>query len=150
MEFAIQVGGGQVRHDRTGIEAIVEDAVAAEALGFGTVFVSDHYVFESLGTLQTDLPAYEMSFVMATLAQRTRTIRIGSHVACVLFRHPALLARLFAQIDEASGGRVIAGVGAGWTRAEFIMMGLAFPPIAERLAMLDEAVTVMRGLWEND
>ena len=150
MEFAVQVGGGQVRTDTTGIEAIVEQAVMAEALGFGTVFVPDHYVFEALGQLQTDLPAYEMTFVMATLAQRTRTIRIGSHVACVLFRHPALLARLFAQIDEASGGRLVAGVGAGWTRAEFAMMGLDFPPVGERLAMLDEAVLVMRGLWGDD
>ncbi len=147
LEFAIQVGGGQVRRDKTGIEAIVEEALLAEELGFGTVFVPDHYVFESLGTVQRDIPAYEMSFVMATLAQRTRTIRIGSHVACVLFRHPALLARLFAQIDEASGGRLVAGVGAGWTRSEFAMMGLEFPPVSERLAMLDEAVAVIRGLW---
>jgi alkanesulfonate monooxygenase SsuD/methylene tetrahydromethanopterin reductase-like flavin-dependent oxidoreductase (luciferase family) len=104
-------------------------------------------VFEVLGALQTDTPAYEMFFVMATLAQRTKTIRIGSHVACMLFRHPAMAARLFAQIDEASGGRVIAGVGAGWTRAEFAMMGIEFPPVSERLRMLDEAVAVMRGLW---
>jgi alkanesulfonate monooxygenase SsuD/methylene tetrahydromethanopterin reductase-like flavin-dependent oxidoreductase (luciferase family) len=88
-----------------------------------------------------------MFFVMATLAQRTKTIRIGSHVACMLFRHPAMTARLFAQIDEASGGRVIAGVGAGWTRAEFTMMGIEFPSISERLQMMDEAVAVMRGLW---
>src|SRR6185436_12524453 len=93
--------------------------------------------------------AYEMFFVMATLAQRTKRIRIGSHVACMLFRHPAMTARLFAQIDEASNGRVIAGVGAGWTRAEFTMMGIDFPDVTERLRILDEAVTVMRGLWRG-
>jgi probable F420-dependent oxidoreductase len=147
MEFAIQVGGGQIRHDKTGIEAIVEEAQLAESLGFTTVFVPDHYVFEVLGTLQTSTPAYELFFVMATLAQRTRSIRIGSHVACMLFRHPAMTARLFAQVDEASGGRVIAGVGAGWTRSEFAMMGLEFPPVSERLQMMDEAVAIMRGLW---
>jgi alkanesulfonate monooxygenase SsuD/methylene tetrahydromethanopterin reductase-like flavin-dependent oxidoreductase (luciferase family) len=91
-----------------------------------------------------------MFFVMATLAQRTKTIRIGSHVACMLFRHPAMHARLFAQVDEASGGRVIAGVGAGWTRAEFEMMGIDFPGVSERLEMMDEAVTVMRGLWKSE
>src|SRR5215468_3157683 len=147
MEFAIQVGGGQVRHDQTGIEAIVEEAQLAESLGFAVVFVPDHYVFELLGTLQTTTPVYEMFFVMATLAQRTNTIRIGSHVACMLFRHPAMTARLFAQVDEASGGRLIAGVGAGWTRAEFEMMGIEFPAVSERLEMMDEAVAVMRGLW---
>jgi probable F420-dependent oxidoreductase len=150
MQFAIQVGGGQVRHDKTGIEAIVEETQLAESLGFDVVFVPDHYVFESLGNLQTETPAYELFFVMATLVQRTTRIRIGSHVACLLFRHPAMHARLFAQLDEASGGRVIAGVGAGWTRAEFTMMGLPFPDISERLRIVDEAVTIMRGLWREE
>jgi alkanesulfonate monooxygenase SsuD/methylene tetrahydromethanopterin reductase-like flavin-dependent oxidoreductase (luciferase family) len=147
MQFAIQVGGGQVRHDKTGIESIVDEAQLAESLGFAVVFVPDHYIFEVLGTLQTTTPAYEMFHVMATLAQRTKTIRIGSHVACMLFRHPAMTARLFAQVDEASGGRVIAGVGAGWTRAEFAMMGIEFPDVSERLERMDEAVAIMRGLW---
>lgn len=150
MEFAIQVGGGQVRHEQSGIEAIVEETQLAESLGFDVVFVPDHYVFEALGTLQVEKPAYEMFFVMATLAQRTKTIRIGSHVACMLFRHPALTARLFAQIDEASRGRVIAGVGAGWTRSEFEMMGIPFPDVSDRLRIMDEAVMIMRGLWESD
>jgi alkanesulfonate monooxygenase SsuD/methylene tetrahydromethanopterin reductase-like flavin-dependent oxidoreductase (luciferase family) len=91
-----------------------------------------------------------MFFVMATLAQRTTRIAIGSHVACMLFRHPAMHARLFAQLDEASGGRVIAGVGAGWTRAEFVMMGIEFPDVSDRLRIMDEAVTVMRGLWRDE
>jgi probable F420-dependent oxidoreductase len=150
MEFAIQVGDSQVRRDKPGIEGIIEQAVLAEKLGFSTVFVPDHYVAESLGRLQTETPLYELFFVMATLAQRTTTIRIGSHVACMLFRHPAMHARSFAQIDEASGGRVIAGVGAGWTRAEFEMMGIDFPDVSERLRMMDEAVTVMRSLWKDE
>ena len=150
MRFAIQVGGGQVRHDQTGLEAIIEETQLAESLGFDVVFVPDHYVFESLGNLRTETPAYELFLVMATLAQRTTRIRIGSHVACLLFRHPTMHARLFAQIDEASGGRVIAGVGAGWTRAEFEMMGLPFPEVSERLRMMDEAVTIMRGLWREE
>lgn len=150
MEFAIQVSGGQVRRNKTGIEAVIDDAVVAEELGFSTVFVPDHYVSEALGQLQRDIPMYEMFFVMATLAQRTRAIRIGSHVACMLFRHPAMHARLFAQIDEASGGRVIAGVGAGWTRSEFAMMGIPFPEVGERLRRMDEAVAIMRGLWSDN
>ncbi|MBI1815995.1 MAG: LLM class flavin-dependent oxidoreductase [Deltaproteobacteria bacterium] len=147
MEFAIQVAGGQVRHDKSGIEAVIEEAQLAEAVGFSAIFVPDHYCFEALGVLQTNVPAYEMFFVMATLAQRTKTIKIGSHVACMVFRHPAMHARLFAQLDEASGGRVIAGIGAGWTRAEFAMMGIAFPEVTERLRIMDEAVAIIRGLW---
>lgn len=150
MEFAIQLGGGQIRHAENGLEAIVAEARLAEDLGFGVAFVPDHYVFESIGQVQWDTPAYELFTVLATLAQRTRTIRLGSHVACMLFRHPAMHARLFAQIDEASGGRVIAGVGAGWTRAEFEMMGIAFPDVSTRLAMMDEAVRIMRALWREE
>lgn len=150
MEFSIQVGGGQVRHEQTGIQAIIEEVRLAESLGFDAAYVPDHYVFERIGVLQPDQPAYELFFVMATLAQHTKTIRIGSQVACMLFRHPAMTARLFAQVDEASGGRVIAGVGAGWTKAEFDMLGLAFPDVSERLAIMDEAVEVMRGLWKGE
>jgi len=147
MEFAIQIAGGQVRRDKVGVEAIIDDAILAEDLGFAVIFVADHYVSEAIGVLQVETPMYELFFVMATLAQRTKRVRIGSHVACMLFRHPAMHARLFAQIDEASGGRVIAGVGAGWTRAEFEMMGIPFPDVSLRLEMLDEAVHIMRGLW---
>jgi len=150
IDFAIQTAGGQVHHDRSGIEAVVEEARMAEDLGFRVVYVPDHYVFERLGVLQTNAPAYDAFFVLATLAQRTRTIRLGSQVACMLFRHPAMTARLFAEIDEASNGRVVAGVGAGWTRAEFDMFGLEFPPVSERLRIMDEAVQVMRGLWQNE
>jgi probable F420-dependent oxidoreductase len=150
VEFALVVGGGQVRHDRHGLEVIVEEAQLAESLGYDVVFVPDHYVHEQLGVFLKDQPVYEMFFVLATLAQHTKRIKLGSHVACTLFRHPAMLARLFSQLDEASGGRVIAGVGAGWTKAEFDMLGIEFPPISERLAMMDEAVAVVRGLWGEE
>jgi hypothetical protein len=124
MELAIGLGSGQTPSDRHGIAAMVDAAQTAEDLGFDAVVAPDHYVYEALGTLQTQAPAYDVFFVLATIAQRTTRLRLMSHVACMLFRHPAMHARLFAQIYEASGGRVVAGVGAGWTRAEFEMMGL--------------------------
>jgi len=150
MEFAIGLGSGQSPSDKTGIAAMIDAAQAAEAVGFDALMAPDHYVYEALGTLQTGTPAYELFFVLATLAQHTRRVKLVSHVACMLFRHPAMHARLFAQIDEASGGRIVAGVGAGWTRAEFEMMCLPFPEISERLRMMDEAVAIMRGLWREE
>jgi probable F420-dependent oxidoreductase len=150
IDFAIQIAGGQVVHDKTGIQAIIDEAQAAEALGFRTVYVPDHYIFERLGTLQTEAAAYDPFFVLATLAQCTRRVLLGTQVICMLFRHPAATARLFAEVDEASGGRVIAGVGAGWTRAEFDMFGIDFPPVSDRLRQMDEAVQIMRGLWNNE
>ena len=150
MQFAVGVGSGQTKSDCTGMAAIVDAAQTAEGLGFDAVVAPDHYVYEALGTLQADAPAYEVFTVLATLAQRTTRVRLVTHVACMLFRHPAMHARLFAQIDEASGGRVVAGVGAGWTRAEFTMMGIPFPDVSERLRIMDEAVTIMRGLWREE
>ena len=149
MEFAVGVGSGQTAGDCTGLTAIIDAAQMAEGLGFDAVVAPDHYVYEALGALQTEAPAYEVFTVLATLAQRTMRVRLVSHVACMLFRHPAMHARLFAQIDEASGGRVVAGIGAGWTRAEFTMMGIPFPDVTTRLDMMDEAVTIMRGLWRE-
>ncbi len=149
MDFAIVLGGGQVGQIISkGMDNIVEQAKLAESLGFTTVFVPDHYVFEEMGDFKKGQPAYEMFFMMTMLAETTG-LKVGSHVACTLFRHPAMLARLFAHVDEVSEGRVIAGVGAGWTKAEFDMLGIDFPHISERLRMMDEAVTVMRGLWEE-
>jgi probable F420-dependent oxidoreductase len=150
VEFGIQVASGQVPHEKSGIEAFVAEATMAEALGFSVVLAPDHYAFESLGVLQRQQAAYDVGFVLATLAQRTSRIRLGTQVMCMLFRHPAMAARLFAQIDEASDGRVVAGVGAGWTKVEFDMFGLEFPPISERLRIMDEAVAVMRGLWGEE
>jgi probable F420-dependent oxidoreductase len=150
IEFAIQTAAGQVERGESGIDSVVEEARIAEDLGFSVVYVPDHYLFERLGTAQLDVPTYDAFFVLTTLAQRTRRVRLGTQVACMLFRHPAMTARLFAQVDEVSGGRVVAGVGAGWTRAEFDMFGLDFPAVSERLRIMDEAVEVMRGLWRND
>jgi len=143
MDFGLQLAGMPTR-------VLIDAARRAEDLGFAAVYVPDHYVFERIGTLQPELATYDLFFVMTTLALRTSRIQIGSQVACMLFRHPVTTARLFAQIDELSGGRVIAGVGAGWTRAEFDMYGIPFPDVSERLRIMDEAVDVMRGLWANE
>lgn len=151
MEFAIGLGSGQARTtDRTGIAALVETAQMAESVGFDAIVAPDHYVYEAIGSVQADMPTYELFFVLATIAQRTTRLKLVSHVACMLFRHPAMHARLFAQIDEASGGRVVAGVGAGWTRVEFEMLGLPYPDVATRLEIMDESVAIMRGLWRNE
>jgi len=147
MEFAIGVGGGQTPSDQSGLAAMIDAAQAAEGLGFDAIMTPDHYVFEAMGALQPETPAYDLFMVMATLAQRTSRVKLVSHVACTLFRHPVMHARLFAQVDEASGGRVVAGIGAGWTRAEFEMMGIPFPDVSTRLRIMDEAVAIMRGLW---
>jgi alkanesulfonate monooxygenase SsuD/methylene tetrahydromethanopterin reductase-like flavin-dependent oxidoreductase (luciferase family) len=81
------------------------------------------------------------------LATRTNRIRLGINVACALYRNPVLMARLAADIDNLSDGRLILGLGIGWDENEFDNLGIPFLPVPERQAALDEAITIMRGVW---
>jgi alkanesulfonate monooxygenase SsuD/methylene tetrahydromethanopterin reductase-like flavin-dependent oxidoreductase (luciferase family) len=67
----------------------------------------------------------------------------------VLYRHPAVLAKAAAQVDEMSGGRLDFSLGAAWARREFTAYGLGFPPLAERYARLDEALQLVKLLWSQ-
>jgi len=121
-------------------------ATETEALGFESLWRSDHF-FSLSGP--TDRPALEsfVSFVIG--AEVTNRIRFGSLVASMTFRHPSLLARMAAQIDALSGGRFVLGVGAGWNVPEHNAFGLPFPEVKERMDRLEEAIEVMRLLWSD-
>jgi probable F420-dependent oxidoreductase len=80
----------------------------------------------------------------------TKKIRVGHLVLCNLFRHPAITAQSLTTLDHISGGRLLAGFGSGWTETEFKMTGIQFPPITERLRMLDESIACILSLWKNE
>jgi probable F420-dependent oxidoreductase len=71
-------------------------------------------------------------------------------VLCNMFRHPALTAQAVSTLDHLSDGRAFLGIGAGWTRAEFDMMGLPYPEVKVRLRMLDEALVAIKKLWTEE
>jgi alkanesulfonate monooxygenase SsuD/methylene tetrahydromethanopterin reductase-like flavin-dependent oxidoreductase (luciferase family) len=108
----------------------------AEALGFDGFFLGDHP-----GWMLDPWPH------LGALAVTTERIRLGINVACALYRHPVLTARLAADVDNLSGGRVVLGLGCGWDGDEFAKLGQPFPPVAERQDALDEAVAIIRGVW---
>jgi probable F420-dependent oxidoreductase len=124
---------------------------AAEGLGFDCVLFPDHIVSEG-PERQYDPHAFnwDMIAIAASVAGATKKIRIGHLVLCNLFRHPAITAQSLTTLDHLSGGRLIAGLGSGWTETEFRMTGIPFPPITERLRMLDEALTCIKSLWANE
>lgn len=93
---------------------------------------------------------YDSISIAAIVAEATRKIRVGHLVLCNLFRHPAITAQSLSTLDHISAGRLLAGLGAGWTETEFRMTGIPFPPIGERLAMLDESLSCIRSLWTNE
>ena len=124
---------------------------AAEGLGYDYIVFPDHIVLE--GPERQHNPhdlAWDMISMAAFVAAATRKIRIGHLVLCNLFRHPAITAQSLMTLDHLSNGRAVAGLGTGWTQTEFDMTGIPFPPIAERLRMLDEALTCIRSLWTKE
>ena len=132
--------------------------VEGEALGFESVWLPEHLVLPVAmegspygedehppvppGTKIYDAPAY-----LAFLAGQTSTIRLGTWVYLLGIRHPFTGARGFATVDVVSGGRVEAGVGAGWLRAEWDAVGLDPRTRGRRL---DEAIDVCRRLWSEE
>jgi alkanesulfonate monooxygenase SsuD/methylene tetrahydromethanopterin reductase-like flavin-dependent oxidoreductase (luciferase family) len=89
--------------------------------------------------------------VLAGLAARTKTVKLGSLVSPVTFRHPSVLARMAVTVDEiAGGGRVEVGLGAGWVEAEHREYGFPFPPLGERLEQLREQAEIVRRTWTGE
>jgi alkanesulfonate monooxygenase SsuD/methylene tetrahydromethanopterin reductase-like flavin-dependent oxidoreductase (luciferase family) len=84
------------------------------------------------------------------VAASTRRIGLGVNVCCALYRHPVLTARLAADVDNLSNGRLILGLGNGWDANEFANLGLPFPPAAERQAALTEAIEIIQGVWGEE
>jgi alkanesulfonate monooxygenase SsuD/methylene tetrahydromethanopterin reductase-like flavin-dependent oxidoreductase (luciferase family) len=118
-------------------------AVRLEAAGYAGVWTWDHFV--SRGT-RTD-PVLEAWKTLAFAAAATSRITTGTFVANVMNRHPAVLARMAATFQEASGGRLVLGIGIGGHPAEHEAYGIPFPLAEERVERLEEAVAVLRALW---
>lgn len=119
-------------------------AQLAERLGFDAFFRSDHLLaFDGDG-----LPGPTDSWVtLGALARETSTIRLGTLVTSVTFRHPGLTAIQVAQVDEMSGGRIEFGLGTGWHAGEHAAYGIPFP--RQRFGMLEEQLEIITGLWST-
>ena len=124
-------------------------AKRAEELGFDSVWLSDHlfYSFARYGAGGEPIEAMEPLTTIAGLAAVTERVRLGVIVLCAPFRHPALVAKAAATIDQISGGRVEVGFGAGWLEQEFEAFGYRFGTVGERFAALEDAVAIASGLF---
>jgi F420-dependent oxidoreductase-like protein len=117
---------------------------AAEDLGFESLWRSDHF-FSVMG--RPERPCIETWVSLAIAAAETSRLRFGALVSSMTFRHPALLARMAASVDQLSGGRLVVGVGAGWNVPEHEAFGFVLPPPRERLDRLEEGIEVILRLW---
>lgn len=132
-------------------------AVAADELGFESVWTSDHVVLPlrlsgSLGgadashVVKPTTPLFDPTAYLSYLAARTSRVRLGTCVYLLGLRHPFISARGFSTLDAVSGGRALCGVGAGWLTTEWEALGV---DPSQRGKRLDEAIDVCRALWNR-
>lgn len=142
MRFGIDVS----QHQQTWAE--LKDRVGfAEEAGFDGAWVFDH--FKPLYGDPSG-PCLEGWTLLAALAPSTQTIRLGTLVTGVTYRHPSILATEAVTVDHVSGGRLELAIGAAWFEDEHRELGVPFPDARERAARLDEAVDVIRLLMTED
>jgi F420-dependent oxidoreductase-like protein len=121
----------------------VDLAQQAEALGFESLWVFDH--FHTVPE-PTDEITFESFSVLTALAMATERVRLGHMVVCTGFRNPALTAKLSSTIDVISGGRFELGIGAGWKEDEWRAYGYGFPALAERIDALGDHLEVIHAM----
>jgi alkanesulfonate monooxygenase SsuD/methylene tetrahydromethanopterin reductase-like flavin-dependent oxidoreductase (luciferase family) len=122
-------------------------ALTVEGLGFDLLMLSDHIAVTPDVAEQYPAPFYEPLTTLAWLAGQTRQIRLGTTVLIVPYRHPLLTARMAANLNDLSGGRLVLGVGVGWARQEFDALGV---PFRERGRLTDEHLLAIRAAWQDD
>jgi probable F420-dependent oxidoreductase len=128
---------------------LVDAARRAEALGFDSVWISDHFFLDlaRYGGSAEPSGTVEPFTALAALATATERVRLGTLVACAPFRHPAHVAKMATAIDLISEGRFDLGLGAGWYEPEFSAFGYELASTGDRFAMLEESVQVVAGLF---
>src|SRR6266496_2504157 len=119
----------------------VADARRAEDLGFDFVSAPDH----PCGTH----PTYETWTMLSWIAAATSRIRVATRVLGVPYRAPPMVAKMAETLDRLSGGRLILGLGGGYSDDEFRAFGLRVPSPRDKVHGMEEAIRITRGLWSQ-
>ncbi len=118
-------------------------SVEFEAMGFDSLWVCDHLY----GPQSPTIPILEAWSLLAGLAAVTSKAELGTLVTPAGMRNPAQLGKVIATVDAIAGGRVIAGLGAGWMAREFTDFGVEFLDTPQRLGQLRETVQLLKRMW---
>lgn len=116
----------------------------AEQSGWDRLWFADHFMPVAEQSNETQ---HESWVVLSALAVRVPRIQMGHMVSGNTYRHPAVVAKMAAQIDVVSGGRFILGLGAGWQEREHTAYGIPLGTIRERLDKLEEACRIVTDLF---
>ena len=124
-------------------------AVEAEASGFDTVLVMDHfYQLASLGRPEQEM--IECYTLLSALAQHTTRVRLSALVTGNTYRHPSMLAKTVTALDLVSGGRAQLGIGAGWFELEHQSLGFEFGTFTDRFEKLEESLRIVLPMLRGE
>jgi alkanesulfonate monooxygenase SsuD/methylene tetrahydromethanopterin reductase-like flavin-dependent oxidoreductase (luciferase family) len=121
-------------------------AAAGETHAISAAWMSDHL---SDASLERNGPAFESLTLAAALARHMAGKWVGIAVVSNTFRHPAVLAKSATVLDNATGGRFILGLGAGWHAGEHDAFGIPLPPMRERFDRYESALGVLSALFSD-
>ncbi|MGI8549176.1 MAG: LLM class flavin-dependent oxidoreductase, partial [Dehalococcoidia bacterium] len=160
MKFGVSIGNfGQFGKRGTARDQ-VQVAVAAERLGFDSVWVHDHIVMPA--RIRARYPynesgvagfawrqeIYDPISIMAAVAVATERVEIGTSVLIVPYRNPLVMAKMLATLDQLAKGRIRLGIGVGWMQEEFEALGIGdWYPVRGRVT--DEWIRICKELWSN-
>jgi F420-dependent oxidoreductase-like protein len=127
-------------------QALADVARAAEEAGFTSLWLMDHFLqIPQVGREWEDM--LESYTTLGYLAGVTERIRLGTLVTGVTYRNLGHLAKVVATLDVLSGGRALCGLGAAWFEREHRLYAWDFPPLAERYALLEDALELLPLMW---
>jgi alkanesulfonate monooxygenase SsuD/methylene tetrahydromethanopterin reductase-like flavin-dependent oxidoreductase (luciferase family) len=140
--------GAQLWSQHTDWPTFRDSALAAEAAGFDSIWTWDH-LMAIFGPW--DQPIFEGWSVLSALGPITKRVKLGLMVGANTFRNPALTAKIAITLDHVSNGRAVMGIGGAWMEREHEAYGIHFGTgFGERLDRLDEAVAIMRRLFDGE
>lgn len=129
--------------------AMLATARQAEELGYYSVSIDDHFFMRG-PMADPRAPHYECFTMLSAVAAVTKRVRIVPLVTSMSYRNPALLAKTIASLDNLSGGRFIAGLGAGWFREEYEAYNFPYPSNAERIEQMGDGIKLLKAMWTQE
>jgi F420-dependent oxidoreductase-like protein len=156
MKIGLQIPNFTWPGGPAGIAArLAEIARAADAAGFASLWVMDHFFQigsrdRSMGLGPAEDEMLEGYDTLSYLAGFTKKIKLGTLVTGVIYRHPGILIKTVTTLDVLSGGRAYLGIGAAWNEREALGLGVPFPPIGERFRRLEETLQIAKQMWSDN
>jgi probable F420-dependent oxidoreductase len=149
MKFAFQFPPRALKHWDQWIAGhhLGDVAAAAEEAGFSLVSTTDHPFPAAKWVDEGGHHAFDPFVSLSFMAAATTRIRLFSMIIVSSYRHPYVTAKAAGTLDSLSGGRLVMGMGAGYQKAEFDVLGASY---GDRGKRLDAAIPAMRAAWTGE